>query len=185
MTKKEEIISVARVLFTQYGYKKVSMDEIASEANVTKKTIYSYFKDKDTLFMYFINEELIKMKEIIEKEEKEGIPFIEIVSTNIYKMLNYQKDSLLISNISKEAKGNNKEQYNKFLDIYEKEIVSYIEEKIESEIKKGNIKECDIHLTSFIIYKICLTLMFEYDKEIDSKKATKEITAILKDGLLK
>ena len=41
MNKKEEVINAARDLFTKYGYKKVSMDEIAKEANVTKKTIYS------------------------------------------------------------------------------------------------------------------------------------------------
>ena len=42
--KKEQIIESARELFTRYGYKKVSMNEIAEEAGVTKKTVYSYFK---------------------------------------------------------------------------------------------------------------------------------------------
>ena len=54
MNKKETVINTARELFTKYGYKKASMDEIAKEANVTKKTIYSYFKDKDSMFSYFI-----------------------------------------------------------------------------------------------------------------------------------
>ena len=39
MNKKEIVINKARDLFTTYGYKKVSMDEIAKKANVTKKTI--------------------------------------------------------------------------------------------------------------------------------------------------
>ena len=56
MEKKEVVINTARELFTKYGYKKVSMDEIARTSNVTKKTIYSYFKDKDELFRYFIEE---------------------------------------------------------------------------------------------------------------------------------
>ena len=54
--KKEQIVEAARKLFTKYGYKKVSMDEIAKEAGVTKKTVYAYFKDKDELFKYFIFE---------------------------------------------------------------------------------------------------------------------------------
>ena len=45
--KEEQIINVARELFTTYGYKRVSMDEIAKCANVTKKTVYSYFKSKE------------------------------------------------------------------------------------------------------------------------------------------
>ena len=35
--KKEQILESARALFTQYGYRKVSMNEIAASANVTKK----------------------------------------------------------------------------------------------------------------------------------------------------
>ena len=65
MNKKEIVINKARDLFTTYGYKKVSMDEIAKEANVTKKTIYTYFKDKDDLcFILYVNEELEKMKKM-------------------------------------------------------------------------------------------------------------------------
>ena len=52
--KKEQIIAAARKLFTKYGYKKVSMDEIAREANVSKKTVYAYFKDKEELLKFFI-----------------------------------------------------------------------------------------------------------------------------------
>jgi len=47
MTKKEQVISAARNLFSEYGYHKVSMDEIAKVSGVTKRTIYtiliSYF----------------------------------------------------------------------------------------------------------------------------------------------
>ena len=64
--KKEQIVEAARKLFTQYGYKKVSMDEIAKEAGVTKKTVYAYFKDKDELFKYFVFEEV----DIIERNNK-------------------------------------------------------------------------------------------------------------------
>ena len=87
MNKKEIIIEKARDLFTTYGYKKVSMDEIAREANVTKKTIYSYFKDKDSMFLYFINEELEKIKTELEKNKNDDLPFIEIVASDIYHIL--------------------------------------------------------------------------------------------------
>ena len=35
--KKDDVIKSAKELFTTYGYKKVSMDEIALNAGVTKK----------------------------------------------------------------------------------------------------------------------------------------------------
>ena len=64
--KEEQIIEVARELFHKFGFKKVSMDEIAREAGVTKKTIYRYFDSKEALLEYFIQEELQNMKAIVE-----------------------------------------------------------------------------------------------------------------------
>ena len=40
MSKKDIVVEIARNLFSKYGYKKVSMDEVAKGAGVTKKTIY-------------------------------------------------------------------------------------------------------------------------------------------------
>lgn len=56
------IIEASRNLFHQFGFKKVSMDEIAKEAGVTKKTIYMYFNSKEELLKYFINEEIKNME---------------------------------------------------------------------------------------------------------------------------
>ena len=183
MDKKEAVINTARDLFQKYGYKKVSMDEIARTSGVTKKTIYTYFKDKDSMFLYFIEEELQKMKRKIEKKNNSDLPFIEVVATNLYDMLIFRKNSMLISTISKEIKNGN-DKCCDFLKVYDDEILSYIEEKINLEIKKENIKKCDSHLTAFIIYKVFISILFEYDRDIDEKKVTKDVTAILKDGLL-
>lgn len=183
MDKKEAVINTARDLFQKYGYKKVSMDEIAKTSGVTKKTIYTYFKDKDSMFLYFIEEELQKMKRKIEKKNNSDLPFIEVVATNLYDMLIFLKNSMLISTISKEIKNGN-DKCCDFLKVYDDEILSYIEEKINLEIKKENIKKCDSHLTAFIIYKVFISILFEYDRDIDEKKVTKDVTAILKDGLL-
>ena len=184
MNKKETVINTARELFTKYGYKKASMDEIAKEANVTKKTIYSYFKDKDSMFSYFIREELEKMKKRIEKKENSNLPFIEVVASNLYDMLIFRKESLLISTISNEMKTSDDEKYHKFLKIYDDEILNYLEEKIKTEVANGKIKVCDTHLTAFIIYKVFISLLFEYDLDIDERKVTKDVTSILKEGLL-
>ena len=102
MEKKEVVINTARELFTKYGYKKVSMDEIARTSNVTKKTIYSYFKDKDELFRYFIEEELINMKQKIEKKINNE-SFNDKVSTIMLEILNLRKNSALLESIIKDC----------------------------------------------------------------------------------
>lgn len=184
MNKKEEVINAARDLFTKYGYKKVSMDEIAKEAKVTKKTIYSYFSDKEAMFKYFASEELQSMKEKIENDVNSSTSFIDRVSKILYESLLFRKNSDLIKTIIKEISKNNTAECISFLKFYDGEIVSYIEEKIKQEIQNKTIKKCDAHLTAFIIYKVYSSILFEYDREIDEEKVTKEVTNILKDGLL-
>ena len=71
MMKEEQIIESARFFFNKYGYKRVSMDEIAKSAGVTKKTVYSYFSSKEELLKYFIKEEIQNMKKIVEDVEAE------------------------------------------------------------------------------------------------------------------
>ncbi len=183
MNKREQVINCARKLFTKYGYKRVSMDEIARESGVTKKTIYTYFADKSALFQYFIMEELDNMKNSIETERKKNITFLELVSSSVYKMLLYRKESIFISNLYNDFK-DDELLMRQFSKIYDDEIIKYIEDRIDEAIKNNKIKKCNSHLTAFIIYKVYISVIFEYDEEIDEDKVTKEITSILKNGLL-
>lgn len=48
--KRAAILDAAKRLFITLGYERVSMDQIASEAGVSKLTVYSHFGDKDSLF---------------------------------------------------------------------------------------------------------------------------------------
>ena len=185
MDKKEMVIETARNLFTEYGYKKVSMDEIAKKSNVTKKTIYTYFKDKEDMFKYFIDEELLHMKDIVEKIKKSNKPFINKISDAIYKVLTYRTNSKLFNNLLNDFKSDNSIKCESFIKMYDSKIIEYIEEQINEETKKGNIKSFDSHLSAFIIYKLYLSVMFEYDRKINEKRVTEEVVSILKDGLFK
>jgi TetR/AcrR family transcriptional regulator, cholesterol catabolism regulator len=57
---KEKIIASAKQLFLSYGVRAVTMDDIAREAGVSKKTIYQVFKDKNELVLETFKLELEK-----------------------------------------------------------------------------------------------------------------------------
>ena len=46
---KEEIVEQAIRLFLQYGFKSITMDEIAQQMHISKKTIYAHFSNKEVL----------------------------------------------------------------------------------------------------------------------------------------
>lgn len=50
LAKRAAILQAAKDLFLRLGYDGSSMDAIAAEAKVSKLTVYSHFKDKESLF---------------------------------------------------------------------------------------------------------------------------------------
>jgi AcrR family transcriptional regulator len=47
--KKDRIIAAAKELIALYGFKKTTMDEIATKAHMGKSTMYYYFKNKEEI----------------------------------------------------------------------------------------------------------------------------------------
>ncbi|MDF1570270.1 MAG: TetR/AcrR family transcriptional regulator [Bacteroidales bacterium] len=60
--KKKQIIATGKDLFWKHGFKRVTIEEVCSEANVSKMTYYKYFSNKMEL-----------VKAIMEKTMKESM----------------------------------------------------------------------------------------------------------------
>jgi AcrR family transcriptional regulator len=50
-TKPNAIVLAALELFTRYGYRKTSIDDIAEAAQVAKRTVYLHFENKAAVFL--------------------------------------------------------------------------------------------------------------------------------------
>jgi len=62
MDIRERIQVKAQELFMQYGIRSVSMDDIATQLGMSKKTIYQYFSDKDELVDAVLDGEIHEMQ---------------------------------------------------------------------------------------------------------------------------
>lgn len=51
----EKIVSTALKLFCEKGYYNTTTNEIAKEAGISIGSLYSYYKDKDTIFLEILN----------------------------------------------------------------------------------------------------------------------------------
>ena len=54
---KEQIIKVARQIFSKFGFQKTTVDEIAKAAHKAKGSVYYYFKNKEELFQSVVEKE--------------------------------------------------------------------------------------------------------------------------------
>ena len=51
MSLRDHIIAITIQLFSRNGIRRVSMDEVARKAGVSKRTLYDFFSDKETLLI--------------------------------------------------------------------------------------------------------------------------------------
>ncbi len=146
--KLKEILFVAKELFWKYGFKRVTIEEVCREANVSKMTFYKHFKNKMELIKYLLNhiyDKAIKQyRDIMDSD----IPFFEKVKKTIDLKLESSKD---ISN----------EFMNDYIRHADPEMVKFLNQKKDENLKmivndyiqaqkKGDIRK-DIK-PEFILY---------------------------------
>ncbi len=76
---KEQIISTALDLFSQYGIKSVSMDDIARNMSISKRTLYSFFPDKETLLIEGLDFSHSRLRVYLNEIEKGDYTAIDII----------------------------------------------------------------------------------------------------------
>ncbi|MFG3681101.1 TetR/AcrR family transcriptional regulator [Micromonospora chalcea] len=62
---RQRIQAVALELFTEHGYEKTSLREIAERLGVTKAALYYHFKSKDEIVTSLVDDRLRRMDELI------------------------------------------------------------------------------------------------------------------------
>jgi AcrR family transcriptional regulator len=61
--KQDAIAAAALLLFARDGYERTSVDAIAAEAGVSKRTVYSHYGDKENLFLLVLAETYATMRD--------------------------------------------------------------------------------------------------------------------------
>jgi AcrR family transcriptional regulator len=167
---KEKIITKASELFLKLGFKSITMDDIACEMCISKKTIYKYFCNKEVL--------IEESTALLHKEVHHGISSIVAQNYNaieenfiIRKMFKEMFQALDTSPIYQLKKH--------YPEIYEKVIKREIEEcntafrqNIEKGINQGLYRK---NLTIENYVKFYYTLIFSINETTISEKETQEL----------
>lgn len=90
MEIQERIITEAGKLFAKYGIRSITMDALAEDMGISKRTIYENFKDKDALLLevitYFKKRQLKEANEIIMSSENVIIALFKLLNGMILTM---------------------------------------------------------------------------------------------------
>lgn len=73
MGKKELIVSSAKKVILEKGYKNISVEDITSEAGIAKGSFYTYFKSKNLVIDYILEEVIAKRKNEFKLDKRKSL----------------------------------------------------------------------------------------------------------------
>ena len=167
---KEKIINKAKEMFLRLGFKSITMDDIACEMCISKKTIYKYFSNKDVLIEQSV--------EMVHKEVHETID--QIVAKNFNAIEENFEIKRMFREMFKSAESSPIYQLKKhYPEVYAKALSSQIEvcEKCFSDnilkgIKEGLYRE-NLDVDNYV--KFYYTLIFNINENTMLEKDAHEL----------
>jgi len=101
LVHEREILTAAEKIFCQKGYEDSSMDEIAKEAQFTKRTVYQYFENKDDLYFAIVLKGFNKLFSMVteaNKKEQTGYEKLERLCRSYYQFYRENPDFIRLIN---------------------------------------------------------------------------------------
>lgn len=172
--KNKEILEGSILLFYRVGIRSVSMDDIAKELRIPKKTIYRYFKNKEDLIesmlRYQLQRDFERYKTIADNEVLNAINVLLSVSVAVCDTLKQVSFSHLF-----DLKKYYPQQYNAFWNSKREMIQRYIFENVCKGVSQG-IYRSDLNTELIaLLYAINLEKFNAGTDELLSKYSFEEV----------
>ena len=87
--RRHEIFAKTVNLFIEKGFRETSMREIAEAAEMGKSSLYDYFKTKDEILLWAIEDEILDLTAAVQKIVAQPIPAIERLQQVMQRHLEY------------------------------------------------------------------------------------------------
>jgi len=183
--KKSRIIVAAKELIAQYGFKKTTMDEIATKARMGKSSMYYYFKNKEDIFAEIvrIDSDLFRQKlnDAIQKAYSPQDKIMQYIST---RMLHLKE----LSNYYKTLTNEYLDHYF-FIEQVREDFYNFENNTLSTLINEGIQKNvftaCDVDV---VVHMIAIAIKgLEYplfiQKEQDLERDSKQMIEIIFNGI--
>jgi TetR/AcrR family transcriptional regulator, multidrug resistance operon repressor len=193
LEKEEAIRSIALKIIAEEGLENLSMQKLAKAANVSPRTIYIKYENKeDLLIKLFIENVLEAYEKAILQNFSPDMPFAEgvkILWLNGYRYLKSNKTSFALLQYGKSSPLLN--QAFQKANIKEGQFFAPIVTFMKQQVKIGIIKNLPFDVQRALLFSPLLELMKEYfdyeerSKQIITEKIILECCSTVIKGMLK
>jgi AcrR family transcriptional regulator len=185
---KDAIVNVARHIFSRFGFRKTTMDEIAIASRKGKSSIYYYFASKEEIFKAVVEKEASIMKdELIKAHNEAESPAQKLKMHVLVRMRTMEKLANFYSAI--------KDDYLSHLDFidkvrkkYDQEEIQMMEQILIEGVEKGTFEIEDTALAATAIVTVLKGMeipLFWGVEEQDVERRLEHLIHILFHGVMK
>lgn len=152
---KEKILNSALQLFCEKGYYNTTTNEIAQRAEVSIGSLYSYFKDKDTIFLEVVD----RYQDKFQMAKNDMISNLNLLKTDHKAWLRVLIEHLII--VHEESKELNREL--NVLSYYNPKVAEVLEDQNRKTLQatidyfmqlKNDLKSEDIEATAIVTFDL-------------------------------
>lgn len=153
--KKELIVSSAKKVILEKGYKNISVEDITNEAGIAKGSFYTYFKSKNLVIDYILEEVIAKRKNEFKLDKRKSLEntIKSLVRTRIKLDDEKLKENLVLVNLFRNVTSLD-EKTLMLLKELEKVIIERMESIILAYPKEIKIERKDIKFYSKMLNNI-------------------------------
>jgi len=184
-----QIVVVARRIFTRYGFRKATMEEIASTSQMGKSSIYYYFKSKEEIFRAVVEFEARMLKERLSRIiSKNNSPPERLKAYILFRLHHVRTLENFYAALNEETLSH----MNFILDIRRNFEIE--EQLLVGEILEDGMKQGVFHLSSSKIGAIAIStmmkglelpLLLDEAHKTDREELMEDLIRVLLYGILK
>jgi AcrR family transcriptional regulator len=153
---RAHIVGVARKIFTRYGFRKTTMEQIAVSCRKGKSSIYYYFKSKEEIFRAVVEKEAEELKHKLDKTiQKDDAPIDKLKTYILFRLHHVRTVENFYAALN--------DQYLAHMDfILEiRRSIDMEERQVVTEILEEGMRDGSFQVTSSEIGAIAITTMMK------------------------
>ena len=158
--RKNQILEAASAVFARLGFQQSRMDDIASQAGLSKGALYLYYKSKDAiiaaLLKYFFTQEFKRLKVFVESDQHESVSEQLMILTRQITSAMKRMEQLMPIAFEFYAIAGREKDVHQFLQEYFKAYRTELVRLIQRGIERGEFRAVDAEATA-----ITLAALFE------------------------
>ena len=186
---RAQIVGVARKIFTRYGFRKTTMEEIAAASRKGKSSIYYYFQSKEEIFRAVVEREAKELKIQLERTIKKDDDPIDKLKTYILFRLHHVKTVEIFYAALNDEYLSNMDfilEIRRQFDLQERQVVKEI---LEEGMRKGTFQVVSSEIGAIAIATMMkgleLPLLLSDEHKTDREFLLDDLIRVLFYGIIK